>query len=309
MTAEEARRGSIVLLAKQPGKTSFESLYQVKRALGTRKVGHTGTLDSFATGLLVVCAGPLTRLVPYITEADKTYEAVIKFGAETDTLECTGNKIKSAPLPTKDAVVQAVNKYTGRIVQVPPQYSAIHVAGKRASDIVRKGEEAAIPPREVTVYSSKIDGMTYSDDGRGQVLVSAICATFTVSKGTYIRSLARDIGRDAGSAAFLAALCRTRVGAFKLEDAAANEDEILSHSMPMTQDVAKMCGFAAVTMDGDAATDVMHGRNIARVRCAVGEGMTALFDVKGCFLSLCEVLNGHFSYKLVMPAYAPSITK
>lgn len=302
MTAEEARQGSIVLLAKQPCKTSFEALSQVKRALGTRKVGHTGTLDSFATGLLVVCVGRLTRLAPYITASNKTYEAVIEFGAETDTLECTGNKVKSAPLPTKDAVVQAVKKYTGRIMQVPPQYSAIHVAGKRASDIARTGGEAAIPPREVTVYSSKIDGITYSDEDSGQTLVKSIRATFTVSKGTYIRSLARDIGRDAMSAAFLAALCRTRVGAFKLEDEAANEDEILSRAMPMTQDVAKLCGFAAATVDGEAAKDVMHGRNTARVRGAVGEGMTALFDDKGYFLSLCEVLNGRFCYKLVMPS-------
>lgn len=253
MTAEEARLGAIVLLAKQPGKTSFASLYDVKRALSTRKVGHTGTLDSFATGLLVVCAGRLTKAVPYITQKDKTYKAVIEFGCETDTLDWTGKAVRTAMLPRFGGIKKALKKYTGSIMQSPPQFSAIHVAGKRASDIARSGQKAEIPPRLVTVYQADLletlfdasDAHNRADIPLGRhppfandeidanieqtgnikaaedaMRVRAVMVSFTVSKGTYIRALARDIGAECGSAASLAALRRTRVGEYRLEDAA-----------------------------------------------------------------------------------------
>lgn len=272
MTQEQARLGSIVLLAKGPGRTSFASLYQVKRALGTRKVGHTGTLDSFATGLLVVCVGRLTKAVPYITQADKEYMAVIEFGRESDTLDWTGKTVRSAPLPRADDVKDALQKYTGCIMQLPPQFSALHVAGKRASDIARSGEVAHVSPRQVTVYSASLLE-TLMEAGR----VKAAMVSFAVSKGTYIRALARDIGNECGSAASLAALRRTRVGEARLEDAAlygtlqpftienalavdrngqrmgerVNEisedaayNEIIKKAAPMTQEAAAWCGFA-----------------------------------------------------------------
>ena len=146
----------IVLLAKKPGLTSFSSLHSIKKALGTSKVGHTGTLDSFAQGLLVVCTGRLTRLAGNITEFDKSYEAVIKFGEETDTLEYTGNIIKTAPLPTLEVLKEAISKYTGNIMQSPPSFSAVHVNGKRASDLAREGKAVELPPRPVTIFNAEI---------------------------------------------------------------------------------------------------------------------------------------------------------
>ena len=125
----------IVLLAKKTGLTSFTALNSVKKALNTTKVGHTGTLDSFAQGLLVVCCGRLTRLAGNITEFDKSYEAVIKFGEETDTLEYTGQIIRRAPLPSLEALEASVKKYTGKQLQAPPAFSALHANGKRASDL------------------------------------------------------------------------------------------------------------------------------------------------------------------------------
>ncbi len=206
----------IVLFAKQPGKTSFSSLFTIKHALGTTKVGHTGTLDSFAQGLLVVCTGNLTRLAGRITDFDKKYRAVISFGEETDTLECTGRTVRKTLLPSIDRVKEAVLHYTRTYMQSPPVFSAIHIDGKRASDTVRGGKIPEMPKREVTVFSSEILDILLDGDG----LVRAAMVDFHVSKGTYIRSLARDIGEMAGSSAHLSGLLRTRVGSFRVEDAA-----------------------------------------------------------------------------------------
>ena len=206
----------IVLLAKQPGLTSFSSLFNVKKALKTTKVGHTGTLDSFAQGLLVVCTGRLTRLAGNITEFDKEYKAVISFGSETDTLEYTGNIIKETALPTEQALIFAVESFTGPQQQVPPQFSALHVNGKRASDIARKGGEISLPPRPIVVYKAEITELEKNAQG----LVESCMITFRVSKGTYIRSLARDIADKCGSSGHLIGLYRTRVGNFCIENAA-----------------------------------------------------------------------------------------
>lgn len=206
----------IVLFAKQAGKTSFSSLFTIKHAFGTKKVGHTGTLDSFAQGLLVVCVGNLTRLAGRITEFDKTYKAVISFGKETDTLECTGKTVRTSPLPEIENVVSAVKYFSGTFMQVPPVFSAIHIDGKRASDQARSGKKIEMPERKVTVFSSEILDYLSDDEGR----VKSVLVEFHVSKGTYIRSLARDIAEKAGSAGYLSGLFRTKVGKFRVEDAA-----------------------------------------------------------------------------------------
>lgn len=206
----------IVLFSKKPGLTSFSSLHSIKKALNTSKVGHTGTLDSFAQGLLVVCTGRLTRLAGNITEFDKTYRAIIKFGEETDTLEYTGNVVKTAPIPHIEGLKQALSAHVGHITQKPPAFSAIHVDGKRASDLARSGNIADIPARNVTVFSAELlDTKLNSNNCVEYALVE-----FSVSKGTYIRSLARDIAQTCGSAAHLIGLYRTKVGNFKIEDSA-----------------------------------------------------------------------------------------
>lgn len=206
----------IILFAKQPGPTSFKALNTIKKALGTNKVGHTGTLDSFAQGLLVVCTGRLTRLAGNITEFNKSYKAVLKFGEETDTLEYSGNVIKSTQLPTVETFTKAVSQFEGKIMQQPPLFSAIHLDGKRASDIARKGKSIDIPARPVTVFHSIIEDIKTTSEDR----VEYALIDFSVSKGTYIRSLARDIGKACNSSAHLIGLYRTKVGNFNIEDAA-----------------------------------------------------------------------------------------
>ena len=206
----------IVLLAKKPNLTSFASLNSVKKALGTSKVGHTGTLDSFAQGLLVVCTGRLTRLAGNITAFDKSYKAVIKFGEETDTLEYTGKVIKTASLPSLESLKEILPSFVGNLMQVPPTFSAIHIDGKRASSLTRGGTTVEIPARPITVFKADLLDTKLNDKG----LVEYCLIDFSVSKGTYIRSLARDIGKKLGSCAHLAGLYRTKVGDFNIENAA-----------------------------------------------------------------------------------------
>ena len=209
---------SLVLLAKRPGRTSFSSLFSVKHALGTKKVGHTGTLDSFAEGLLVVCTGALTRIASRITAFDKEYEAIIAFGSETDTLDPYGAAVRTAPLPSKESFIDAFNAFKGELMQKPPAFSALHVDGQRASDLARKGVEVDVPERKINVFYSSVKEIQEKDG-----LVEYAHVVFHVSKGTYIRSLARDIASACGSAAHLVGLRRTKVGSFRLEDAAGYE--------------------------------------------------------------------------------------
>lgn len=206
----------IVLLAKTPGLTSFSSLFNVKKALNTNKVGHTGTLDSFAQGLLVVCTGRYTRLVSNITEFNKTYKAVISFGKETDTLEYTGEIIRTAELPSLENLKKSISRFQGELLQAPPAFSAIHIDGQRASDLARKGKTVEIPKRPITVFKANPIDFLLNDEGK----VLSCLVEFKVSKGTYIRSLARDIAADCGSAGYLSGLYRTEVGNFNIEKAA-----------------------------------------------------------------------------------------
>lgn len=210
----------VLLYAKNPGLTSFSSLWSIKHALGTDKVGHTGTLDSFAEGLLVVLTGHLTHLVPHITGFTKTYQAVICFGSETDTLDPGGAVTKNSDVPSKEDLEAVIPKFTGALLQVPPVYSALHVDGKRASDAVRGGKSVELESRQVFIYSNKLVDFKSptAEDPHAYALIEVVC-----SKGTYIRALARDIAYALGSVAHLSALRRTQVGPFHLEDAACYE--------------------------------------------------------------------------------------
>lgn len=212
----------ILPYAKHSGITSFASLGCIKKALRTKKVGHTGTLDSFAEGLLVVLTGSLTRLVPYFTLFDKTYEAVISFGEETDTLDPCGTVVRSAPLPDTASFERAFAAFRGNLMQRPPSYSAVHVNGKRASDLAREGRAALLPERAVAVHQSDILEMRLVQEG-GRSCVRYARVFFHVSKGTYIRSLARDLAVACGSVAHLIGLKRTKVGCFDIAQASFSD--------------------------------------------------------------------------------------
>jgi tRNA pseudouridine55 synthase len=199
----------LLLVDKPAGMTSHDVVAIARRALGERRIGHAGTLDPFATGLLVLLAGRMTRLLPYLDGEPKVYEARIRFGAETDTDDLTGRTVREAPPPIRADVDRAITALTGAIDQEPPAYSAKQVGGRRAYDAARSGAPVRLPPSRVTIHSWEIKRR--SND--------ALDAVITCSGGTYVRALARDLGRQAASAAHLASLRRTRSGPFSVSDA------------------------------------------------------------------------------------------
>lgn len=204
----------LLLLDKPAGVTSHDCVDAVRRAYCERSVGHLGTLDPFATGLLVVLVGRATRLANFMDSEPKTYDATIEFGSETDTDDVTGAITRSAEPPDHEVVRRAVRELTGELEQIPPDYSAKQVGGRRAYSAARSGEPLVLEPVRVRVHEWRIRLL----DGR------RLEATIVCGGGTYVRALARDLGRAAGSAAHLAALRRTGVGAFDVRDAATLEE-------------------------------------------------------------------------------------
>ena len=210
----------ILLVDKPAGVTSHDVVNRVRRACGERRVGHAGTLDPMATGVLVVLVGPATRLAPYLTAAEKSYSARILFGAQTDTDDADGRVILTAPVPDEigDPFFASgmVASLVGTHDQVPPAYCAIKRGGKVAYEVARKGESLELPARTVEVLVARLTGVELEPPAWDVELV--------VSKGTYIRALARDLGQALDTAAYLGTLCRTRSGALNLEQTASLED-------------------------------------------------------------------------------------
>ena len=206
----------LVLLDKPQGLTSFTAASIMKRAYGTKRVGHTGTLDPLATGVLPVLVGRATRLCSYILESDKRYIASVKLGITTDTLDITGEVLtKTTPNVTSEQLLETLEKFKGTISQVPPMYSAIRIDGKHLYDIAREGGEVERAAREVTIH--KLELLSFRDD--------EFTIDITCSKGTYIRTLADDIGKALGCGATMASLRRVETAGFKIED--CNDPDIV----------------------------------------------------------------------------------
>jgi tRNA pseudouridine55 synthase len=208
--------GSILLLDKPSGPTSHDAVDRVRRCEGTRSVGHTGTLDPFATGLLVLCVGGATRLAEYFHLPDKRYRATLRLGIETGTHDPEGEVTRRSDAWKEvgpDDLRAALQAHTGRIRQTPPAYSAKRVDGERAHRAARSGREVELEPEEVTVASLEL--LAFEPP---EARIEA-----AVSTGTYVRALARDLGRHLGCGAHLAALRRTAVGPLCVEDALAWE--------------------------------------------------------------------------------------
>lgn len=207
------RPEGLLLVDKPAGMTSHDVVLIARRVYGEKSIGHLGTLDPFATGLLMLLIGRFTRLANFIETEPKVYDATISFGSETDTDDSTGSVIREAPIPAWNAVDTAIPAFTGAIEQVPPDYSAKSVDGVRAYDAARKGAALMLPPVTVHVHEWKVRSRS-----RESMDVTITCGT-----GTYIRALARDLGRAAGSAAHLTALRRIRSGEFSVADAVTVE--------------------------------------------------------------------------------------
>lgn len=206
----------LILLNKPSGITSFGAVAKIKRAAHEKRVGHTGTLDPMATGVLPVLLGRATALSGLMLDADKRYTATVRLGVATDTDDITGTVIKNGEVNvTSERLNNAVSHFTGEIMQRPPAYSALKKDGVRLYTLARKGETVEVPERRVTVFSA--DVVSYINEK------NEFAVNFHVSKGTYIRSLARDIGEFLGCGACLSSLCRTYTGGFSLSQCISPE--------------------------------------------------------------------------------------
>lgn len=219
------RRGATALagilpIDKPAGMTSHDVVAQVRRATGEGRVGHAGTLDPAATGLLVVLVGPYTRLAPYLSGAVKDYDAVVAFGTQTDTDDAEGEVVDVAPVPDElfesHSAQNALDAVLGEQLQTPPAYSAIKVAGRVAHRAARAGEALNLEPRPIDVQAAELLALDPA--------ARTWTVRFRVSKGTYVRSLARDLGRACGTVAHLAGLRRTRSGQLDLAGAHPLDD-------------------------------------------------------------------------------------
>jgi tRNA pseudouridine55 synthase len=208
----------VIVIDKPEGLTSHDVVVSARRVLGEKRIGHTGTLDPLATGVLPLACGRATRLVQFLSASQKDYEATILFGVTTDTLDIAGEETsRSGQAPSYDALVGALRQFEGEQMQVPPAYSAKKIAGRRAYELARRNEApqlAAVPVRV-----SHIELLEYGNNRPSTVLGACCRVALTCSAGFYVRALARDLGERVGTGATLMALRRTRSGDFTLDEA------------------------------------------------------------------------------------------
>ena len=281
----------ILLVDKPGGLTSHDVVARARRALHTRKIGHAGTLDPMATGLPILGVGPATRLLTYIVGLDKTYEATIRLGVSTDSDDADGvvtarAEASAVARVTAADIAAGVADLTGDISQVPSTVSAIKVGGRRAYDLARAGEEVALKARDVTV--SRFDVLAVRPAAGDGAAVLDVDVVVDCSSGTYIRALARDLGTALGVGGHLTALRRTRIGAFRVEDAAVEIDP----SMPLRSAAGVAAAvLGALPVTADEARDLRHGKRLpgAAVRLAGAATPTpAAIDPDGRLIGIVE---------------------
>jgi len=268
----------LLLVDKPAGVTSHDVVLAARRAFGESRIGHAGTLDPFATGLLVLLLGRATRLLPHLDGVPKEYAAVIALGSETETDDLHGAIVREAPPPNDEAIAEAIGKLTGALQQVPPAYSAKRVAGRRAYEAARAGEEMVLAPAAVQVFE-------WRDIWRDG---NHLHATIACGGGTYIRALARDLGRLTGSAAHLLALRRERSGPFYVS-AAATLDDLRNGVALLRPALDALPTIPHVSLAGDDAERVLRGMTVPRT---VDAGAAALVDERSGALVAYAVAGG-----------------
>jgi tRNA pseudouridine55 synthase len=252
----------VLLVDKPQGVTSHDVVARARRLLGTRKVGHAGTLDPMATGLLLLGVDSATRLLTYLVGLDKEYTATIRLGVATDTDDAEGELVASADASavTDAAIAGGIAALTGEIAQVPSTFSAIKVDGRRAYDLARSGEQVALAARPVTIHEFELLATR-----RGGATVD-LDVRVTCSSGTYIRALARDLGAGLGVGGHLTALRRTRVGPFDVADAVRLPDPRVDPdaASPVLLAPAKAAArlFPVVRLDAASTRDLAHGKRV-----------------------------------------------
>jgi tRNA pseudouridine55 synthase len=286
----ETARSGILVADKGRGATSFDVVAVVRRRLGVRRIGHAGTLDPEATGVLPILVGEATKLTPYLVDQDKEYVTTLRFGVTTDTHDVSGRVLSQTPVDELDAarLEDACRAFVGQIRQVPPMYSAIHHQGRRLYELAREGIEVERAAREVVIRSiaiEKIEGP--------RATLRIVCG-----KGTYVRVLAADLGAALGCGGAVETLVRWRVGPFDLRDAVswnelcseARNRDLWSRVRPVETALA---GWPSVRLDGPGVAAFGHGQAADVIpAAAAAEGYVRVHDADGPMLGVGELMAG-----------------
>ena len=281
-----ANNPTVLLLNKEANQTSFSFLGPIKKLIDP-KVGHTGTLDRFATGLMIVLTGPLTKLNTLFSNLDKTYLATIRFGSETDTLDPEGEVIATAPIPQIKTIEKILKEnFSGVISQQPPQYSAIHVKGERAYRLARQGQRFSMPNREVEIFDTQI--LNYN---KGDLKIRIHC-----SKGTYIRAIARDLGELCGSKGHLAKLQRIAIGPYCIEESVGADDypNLRNHAIESVDRLLRLPQLGQMAVNEEASRRFCYGNlpdknSVINRTLKDGDKYAALFTKEGQFIGVVAV--------------------
>jgi len=255
----ERRASGILPVEKGPTVTSFQVVAHLRRVLRANRIGHGGTLDPAATGVLPILIGEATKLTPYLADMDKEYRATVRLGVTTDTQDLTGTVVETRPVPPLDAGVidEALGRFVGEISQVPPMYSALRRGGRRLYELAREGQTVEREPRPVTVHAITLESVALPE-----LTIYVRCG-----KGTYVRTLAADLGTALGCGAALASLVRTRVGPYRLAEAVSWEEVrdgrhgacLWARLWPCDSALAAL---PAVTLEGAMAERFIHGQTV-----------------------------------------------
>jgi tRNA pseudouridine55 synthase len=248
----------VIVIDKPAGPSSFGVVKVVRRLLQIKKVGHLGTLDPFAVGVLPLCLNEATKLTPFLLEQPKAYRATVFLGAETDTQDSTGTIIsRTSHLPSPEAIAPALATFVGEQWQTPPLFSALHFQGRRLYQWARQGISVDVTPRQITIMNLAIESLALPE----------LTFTVTCSKGTYIRTLATDLGRQLGCGAYLKALQRLRVGPFSLDQAVSlpagpndrSASQLLERFIPLVDCLPHL---PALEVDPAVAVRVRQGKSL-----------------------------------------------
>ncbi len=285
-----APRSGILVIDKGAGISSFQAVAHIRRLLSAHKVGHGGTLDPEATGVLPILVNEATKLQPYLVDHEKEYLATVRLGVVTDTQDLTGVVLRTSPVPalTADEIGKALCRFVGAIRQVPPMYSAIHHGGRRLYEWARRGVEVEREPREVRIYSLTLESLA----------LPAFTFRVVCGRGTYVRTLCADLGEALGPGGALERLVRTRVGPYTLAKAlpwsrlreARDGAFVWDHLLPPDTALNQR---PKVTLETSAADALLDGRAVPVPTPDAGaRGIVRVYGVAGEFLGVGRVVEG-----------------
>lgn len=284
-------QSGIINVLKPPGMTSHDVVSFVRRLYGIKRVGHAGTLDPAAAGVLPVFIGNATRLVEYLADADKSYRAELTFGFETDTGDDTGKIINSCPCSGFDSnlIKETLTSFVGVNEQVPPMHSAIKIGGKKLYELARQGQVVERKPRKIV-----IDSIALITESQSRIVFDVTC-----SKGTYIRTLCSDIGRRLQCLAVMSFLVRTRVGNFHLEQALTLEEIAENKEQAIQNADSVIAHFPLIKLSGQEAQAIRNGRSIP---CkATGYDLVKMYDDQNTFIGIGRETSQQESLTVLTP--------